>query len=222
MFGPASLSPALTLLTGVSGRRSMVFRTNALSSSSAVVCLNPPESDIVVATTARHGPSSNHVTSRQRHMNVTHNLVQRHACISEISSFRSVPPQSLFVGVVIIVECQSYHPLVSSSSFVVVVVVVVVAVFIIRCDGPAPKNRRVWSLDQPSRQSVVSCHQRRSFVFGVMITCRNFCLGIFRENRATKRKNIITNHRIATSAVAIHDFGVFSSIIAQGYCQSNL
>jgi hypothetical protein len=27
---------------------------------------------------------------------------------------------------------------------------------------------------------------------------------------------------IATSAVAIHDFGVFSSIVAQGYCQSNL
>ena len=61
-----------------------------------------------------------------------------------LRSRRSVPPQSLFVGEVIIVECQSYHPLVSSSSFVVVVVVV--AVFIICGDVPALKNRRVWSL----------------------------------------------------------------------------
>ena len=65
---------------------------------------------------------------------------------------------------------------------------------------------------------------------GVMITCRNFCLGIFRENRATKRKT--KSQIIATSAVAMTSASsqaslqasakaTYETLLVQGYVEEN-
>ena len=64
-----------------------------------------------------------------------------------------------------------------------------------------------------------------------MITCRNFCLGIFRENRATKRKT--KSQIIATSAVAMTSASsqasslkaiakaTYETLLVQGYVEEN-
>jgi len=91
--------------------------------------------------------------------------------------------------------------------------------------NPQLRRRRHHSNSPQEKQSKSKyCNVVQSTspcVRGVMtITCQNFCLGIFPENRAAKRKNKITkSHRNICSRH--HDFSVFSSI-TQGYCQSNL